>query len=273
MAGAGRRTFQPGEVLTASNVNSYLMDQSVMRFASSAARGSAVGTAVIAEGMVSYLTDSDALEFYDGTDWKRFAAGTGLPIANGGTGATTLVAAQNNLRSGLVQIIPSGVQFTGGTVSVSGQTVTATGVSSVRLQDVFSGEYDNYKIVVKTMGPATLEYLKLRYMRANNTLETGTIYYYRFVNVTNAGALSGNASNQNHYIVGTTWNTTGDYGNADINLYAPGRASHKSYNFTYGSESSGAGGGYCGTTEAFTGFELFNNTTFSATIRVYGFND
>jgi len=39
------------------------MDQSVMNFAGTAARGSAIGTAV-SEGMVSYLNDSNALEVY-----------------------------------------------------------------------------------------------------------------------------------------------------------------------------------------------------------------
>lgn len=71
MAGAGRRTFQPGEVLTASNVNSYLMDQSVMRFADSTARGSAIGTAVVAEGMLTYLDDTNFVEFFDSAQWRR----------------------------------------------------------------------------------------------------------------------------------------------------------------------------------------------------------
>ena len=52
MAGAGRRTFTPGEVLTASNTMNFLMDQAVMNFAGTAARGSAIGTAV-SERMLS----------------------------------------------------------------------------------------------------------------------------------------------------------------------------------------------------------------------------
>jgi len=75
--GLGRRTFAPGEVLTSSNVMNYLMDQSVMNFAGSAARGSAIGTAV-SEGMVSYLNDTNALEVYrtSGTvvSWDRIDA-------------------------------------------------------------------------------------------------------------------------------------------------------------------------------------------------------
>jgi len=76
MAGSGRRVFTPGEVLTASNTMNYLMDQAVMNFAGTAARGSAIGTAV-AEGMVSYLADSNLIEVYDGSAWKQFASTSG----------------------------------------------------------------------------------------------------------------------------------------------------------------------------------------------------
>jgi hypothetical protein len=70
MPGLGRRVFTATEVLTAANVNGYLMDQSVMLFASSAVRATAIGTA--AEGMVTYRTDFNVLEVYDGTSWVGF---------------------------------------------------------------------------------------------------------------------------------------------------------------------------------------------------------
>jgi len=76
VAGAGFKTFGVGDVLTASDVNTYLMQQAVMNFASSGARGSAIGTAVLAEGMVSYLADTDTVEVYDGSAW----VGLGLPL-------------------------------------------------------------------------------------------------------------------------------------------------------------------------------------------------
>jgi hypothetical protein len=66
MAGLGRRTFAPGEVLTASNVMNYLQDQVVQNYAGTAARGSAIGSAV-SQGMVSYLDDSNSLEVYKTT--------------------------------------------------------------------------------------------------------------------------------------------------------------------------------------------------------------
>jgi hypothetical protein len=70
---AGKKTFVAGEVLTAQDVNDYLMDQSVMNFASSAARASAIPTPT--EGMVTYRADADNLELYNGSDWK---SATGL---------------------------------------------------------------------------------------------------------------------------------------------------------------------------------------------------
>jgi hypothetical protein len=67
MAGAGFKTFAVGEVLTANNVNTYLMQQSVMVFANSSARSSAITAP--SEGMVTYLTGSNSLWYYSGAAW------------------------------------------------------------------------------------------------------------------------------------------------------------------------------------------------------------
>jgi len=74
VAGLGFKDFQVGEVLTSSDVDGYLMQQTVMRFADAAARGSALGTATgtavpLAEGMLSYLDDVDDVQVYQGTAW------------------------------------------------------------------------------------------------------------------------------------------------------------------------------------------------------------
>lgn len=68
MAGAGFKTFASGEVLTAANVNTYLMQQTVMVFADSSARSTALG-ANVSEGMLSYLKDTNKVEVYDGSSW------------------------------------------------------------------------------------------------------------------------------------------------------------------------------------------------------------
>jgi hypothetical protein len=108
--GSGFRTFTAGEVLTASNVQNYLMDQSVMVFGGSAARSSAIGTANFEEGMVSYLTDTDKVESYNGTNWVQVGSSNqGLTLIN---------------------------------------TTSFSGVSTISLpQDSFTTTYDNYKII------------------------------------------------------------------------------------------------------------------------------
>ncbi len=68
MAGAGYKLFNTGDVLTAAQVNTYLMEQSVMVFADAAARTTAL-SGVLAEGMLSYLKDTNAVEVYNGSAW------------------------------------------------------------------------------------------------------------------------------------------------------------------------------------------------------------
>jgi hypothetical protein len=81
MAGSGRKTFAAGSVLSASDVQNYLQDQSVMVFAGTAARATAIGTASFSEGMVTYIKDVDQVQAYNGTTWipqaYAQAAGTG----------------------------------------------------------------------------------------------------------------------------------------------------------------------------------------------------
>ena len=73
MAGAGAKLFTSGSVLTAAQVNTFLMDQTVMVFASTAARDAAFGGAgepTLAEGMMCYLSDNNSLLYYTGTSWS-----------------------------------------------------------------------------------------------------------------------------------------------------------------------------------------------------------
>ena len=95
MAGAGYKLFNTGDVLTAAQVNTYLNEQTVMVFADSAARTSAL-SGVLAEGMMSYLQDTNAVEVYDGSSW----------VSVGSTGDITGIT--TNTDSGLSGGVTSG---------------------------------------------------------------------------------------------------------------------------------------------------------------------
>lgn len=92
-----RKVFVNGNVLTDTDLNTFLMNQTVMTFAGTAARSSAIGTAT--EGMVTYLEDSNTIQVWDGATWgtvfpaqgdiSDVVAGTGLS-GGGSSGSVTL---------------------------------------------------------------------------------------------------------------------------------------------------------------------------------------
>ena len=98
MAGLGFKDFTVGQVLTSAQVDGYLMQQTIMRFANASARTTAL-SGVLAEGMFSYLDDTNATEYYDGSSWVSISnpgditavtAGTGL--SGGGTSGSVSLA-------------------------------------------------------------------------------------------------------------------------------------------------------------------------------------
>jgi len=138
MAGLGRRTFAAGEVLTAANVQGYLMDQAVMVFDSSAARGSAIGTAV-SEGMVAYLKDTNALEYYTGSAWATVGLDSsvaGSAIVFGSTAVSAAYTAVAGLDNASI-------------------IVTGTAAVTVTVPDIL-GVGDSLNIIRDTSGTVTI---------------------------------------------------------------------------------------------------------------------
>jgi hypothetical protein len=68
-AGLGFKTFNTGDVLSASDTNGYLM-QGVLVFANAAARDAAITSPQ--EGQCCYLKDTDAVQTYSGSAWVGF---------------------------------------------------------------------------------------------------------------------------------------------------------------------------------------------------------
>lgn len=85
------KVFTAGSLATASDVNTYLMNQSIATFSSTTARNSSITSPV--EGQVAYINASDTFTFYNGTGWQNLAyggnwtaftpTGTGITFGNG----------------------------------------------------------------------------------------------------------------------------------------------------------------------------------------------
>lgn len=63
----GRHIFEPFDILEAAQVQSFLQDQAVMRFATTADRFTQLTSP--SEGMVTYVLEVGHHEWWDGTDW------------------------------------------------------------------------------------------------------------------------------------------------------------------------------------------------------------
>jgi len=97
MALSGYKEFSTGEVLTAADVNNYLM-QNIMVFANATARDSGIASSKREEGQFYFLKDTNELGFFDGSSFTPFigdgdissvVAGDGLS-GGGVSGAVTL---------------------------------------------------------------------------------------------------------------------------------------------------------------------------------------
>jgi hypothetical protein len=119
MAGSGKKTFTAGDVLTASDVNNYLMDQTVMVFGGTAARSSAIPTP--SEGMFAVTTDNDELGYYNGSAW--------VPASRMGDW-TTFTPSMTNFNIGSTGTVSAAYVLVGKTLFVRAQFVLGgTGIS------------------------------------------------------------------------------------------------------------------------------------------------
>ena len=140
-AGLGFKTFNTGDVLSAADVNGYLM-QGVLVFASTAARDAAITAP--SEGQFAFTKDTNSLFYYDGAAWvasgatgdiEGVTAGTG--ISGGGTSGTVTIT------NSMATAIDAKGDLIGGTgadtfarlaVGTNGQVLTADSAETTGLK-------------------------------------------------------------------------------------------------------------------------------------------
>ncbi|QDP46704.1 MAG: hypothetical protein Tp156SUR915002_49 [Prokaryotic dsDNA virus sp.] len=119
MAGAGFKVYATGDLITASDFNTFIQEQVITVFANSTARDSAISSP--SEGMFSFLKDSNTLVFYDGSSWVSFIGEgdiTGVTITTSSTsGLSGGATATSGAFSSTLVIAPA--QATAGTVTTS----------------------------------------------------------------------------------------------------------------------------------------------------------
>lgn len=156
MAGTGVRLFLSGEVAYAADVNTYLMDQVIARFANATARDAAFGDGVpvanggsgkpqLTEGRFCYLDDIDEVQYYDGSQWQsssQFTIDDGAITTNKlATGAVINDKVASNAAIALSKLAPG----------TSGQMIVANG-SGVPTYVSISGD-----IAISNTGVAAIQ--------------------------------------------------------------------------------------------------------------------
>jgi len=157
MAGLGYKDFTVGQVLTSAEVDGYLMQQTIMVFASSAARTTAL-SGVLAEGMFSYLTDTNATQYYDGSAWVDISNPGDITAVTAGTGLT------GGGTSGSVSLaIDSTVTTLTGTQTLTNKTLTAP-----TIKDAIIRGFEEDINIVASAATGTI----------NFDVDTASVWYY-----------------------------------------------------------------------------------------------
>jgi len=185
-AGLGFKTFTTGEVLTAADVNGYLM-QGVLVFASAAARNAAITSPQ--EGQFAFTKDTNGLWYYDGAAWVASGATgdiegvtAGIGISGGGTSGTvtvtnsmaTAIDAKGDLVAGTGADAFSRLGVGANNTVLTADSAEATGLKWATpagggMTVIASGSLSSTSVSITSI-PGTYKDLKLRILNYEATL-------------------------------------------------------------------------------------------------------
>jgi hypothetical protein len=279
-AGLGYKEFATGDVLTAADANGYLASQVVMVFADATARTAAITSPQ--EGMISYLKNTNATQYYSGSAWVTIG-GSASPLTTKGdlyTYSTTdarLAVGTNGQILTADSAEATGLKWaaaSSGALTLISRT-TFSNVAGQAFDNVFTSTYKTYMAIIENITAATAtDDLQLQFRYAGPTTELG--YYAGLSYMTNSAGFAFTGSS------GTTQATIGNYIGAStetttgtIYFNRVGQGTNV-YGQFYG-QSTNVGpdinvfGGYTQSQRNYTGFLLKSSSTnVSGTVAIYG---
>ena len=148
------KDFQAATVLPAQDVNQYLMDQSVIVFDDASARSATLSAPI--EGMVTYLKDTNAIEYYDGSSWESI-----IPPSRD---------TNNLVQNGAMRIYQRGALASG---------ITASGYYTVDRWTVNGAGFGTFQQLCTNDAPNDAGFsrcLKMTCTTANSSLDAGDFF-------------------------------------------------------------------------------------------------
>jgi hypothetical protein len=296
-AGLGFKTFTTGEVLTAADVNGYLM-QGILVFATEAARNSAITSPQ--EGQFAFTKDNNSLWYYTGSAWVASGATgdiegvtAGVGISGGGTSGTVTITndmATTITASGDIVVGTGSGTYDNLPIGTTGQVLTAdttvspykvkwasagssgaltkitsatfTSVTSVSFPaNTFTSTYDDYQIIfiITNVTQNTTIKGRLRASGVDNTSDYFSQLAQAGTSATNTNVVAGDA-----FTFGSTI-ANGDYNHGIYTISEPKRSQKTRLfgggvaldNTSNANLNSTAGSHFHNTTTSFDSFTLF----------------
>jgi len=241
-AGLGFTEFATGDVLTAAAANGYLASQVVMVFASAAARTSAIASPQ--EGMISYLKDTDATQYYSGSAWTSI----------GGAGST------------------------GDWVKI--ETISPSGAATATFSDnVFSSTYKFYQLRISCTQSGSSTFTLQG--RSGGSTKTTTVYNRGlFVQKMDSGngTVALGANNQTSWLIGyadggNAFQATVDFYGApqtSSGLRIGGTLCYQGVDAAFATLATGFGGLSINSSNAFDSLILSASSNMTGTVTLYG---
>jgi hypothetical protein len=298
-AGQGFKTFVTGEVLTAGDVNGYLM-QGINVFANTTARDAAITAP--AEGQFAFTKDNNSLWYYDGAAWVASGAAgdiegvtAGVGISGGGTSGTVTVT--NSMATAIDakgDLVPgTGADtFARLAVGANGTVLTADSAEATGLKwaTAASGGMTLLSTTTLTGASVTVSSISSSY---NNLF----IYFNKLYPSTNGSQIrfrlngSTTSSNYNYQPSGDNYfnfpvsspsnATNGQLGNANLEIFNyANTTTWKQYSLTQSTTQSSDDNNWVGggkSTESWTSINAINSITIFAssgningTMLIYG---